>query len=275
MVRNFTKIIVKNNIRIYLSDFTDVVNQILNYHQYKPFPNLILANAITALSPIKFLYDTNNLMVRIKTNGAIKSLILEIKNNNVRSLIANPNIETEYDNKNFNSIPLILGIGDHGIFEVSREIKNEIFRSETQMVKFDIVTDLAYYLNVSDQIFSAVVNDVLLDENNSHQAIRAKNIIFQMLPSHTEEDKIWVENFIKKYPLKEYSILDIEKLIDGEVLDIKQIDGSCWCSKEKVIAALNLLDKKEIEEMFKDNKNIEVVCDFCQTKNEIFRKDLD
>ena len=46
MKQNFTKIILKNNVLIYLSDLKDVVNQILNYHKYLPLPNLILVNAI-------------------------------------------------------------------------------------------------------------------------------------------------------------------------------------------------------------------------------------
>ena len=38
-------------------------------------------------------------MIRYKTNGVIKSLILEINENKIRGLISNPNIQTEYDKK--------------------------------------------------------------------------------------------------------------------------------------------------------------------------------
>ena len=37
MKQNFTKIILKNNVLIYLFDFKDVVNRILNYHKYLLF----------------------------------------------------------------------------------------------------------------------------------------------------------------------------------------------------------------------------------------------
>ena len=44
MKQNFTKIILKNNVLIYLSDLKDVVNQILNYHKYLPLPSIKLGN---------------------------------------------------------------------------------------------------------------------------------------------------------------------------------------------------------------------------------------
>ena len=38
---------------------------------------------------------------------------------------------------------------------------------------------------------------------------KAKNIIFQLLPNHNEEDKIWIKNFIKDNNFKNYSINEI------------------------------------------------------------------
>lgn len=274
MIRNFTRIIIKNNIRIYLSDLTDIVNQILTYHHYNPLPSLILANVVATFTPLKFLYESNNMMIRYKTNGAIKSLILEIKFNNVRSLITNPMIETEYDKEKYNSIPLILGIGDKGILEVSKEIRGEIFRSETQLAKADVVTDLAYFLNKSDQIFSAVLTDVYLDEINHLEALKAKSVIFQLLPDHTESDKEWIENFIKNNNFKELSLIEYEHLIEGQLLSIKQIDASCWCSDEKIIKALKLLEPNEIKDLFKNKKSIDVKCEFCNRNHIIEETNL-
>ncbi|MBD5423465.1 MAG: Hsp33 family molecular chaperone HslO [Mycoplasma sp.] len=274
MERNFTKIIIKKNIRIYLSDFTDVVNNILNYHKYSPFPSLIMANAICSFTPLKYLYNSNNLMIRIKSNGPIKSIIFEAKNNNVRSLISDPNIVTEYDKTNYNLIPLILGIGDDGIFEVSREINNEIFKSETKLAKFDIVTDVAYFLNKSDQIFSVVINDVELSEKDHNKTLKAKNIIFQLLPNHTEEDKKWIEDFISKNKLKNNSIQDIEKKIDGDILETKNINANCWCNKDKIIDAINLLTSQERKELFKDDEYVEAKCEFCLTNWKVYKEEV-
>ena len=47
-----TKIFIKNNVRIYLSDLQDLVQPILDQHNYLPLDNLILAHALSAFSPL-------------------------------------------------------------------------------------------------------------------------------------------------------------------------------------------------------------------------------
>ncbi len=272
MKNNFTKIIIKNNIRIYLSNLQDLANKILSYHKYPPLPAIILGNSLAVFSPMKFIYDCQKLMVRIKSNGPIKSLIMEIKDNNVRSLISDPNIVTEYDNKNYNDIPLILGLGDEGSLEISRKIKNEYFNSITKLVRFDIVTDLAYFLNVSDQIFSAILSDVELSKDNPLFFSKARSIIFQLLPEHTEEDKKWIENFIANINIKSLTINEIEEKIQGTLLETKNLSSKCWCSKEKMIKAILLLPIKEQKELKKES--LEIKCEFCLKKITIKKEDF-
>ena len=261
MKRNFTKIIIKNNIRIYLSDLQNLANDILSYHKYLPLPAIILGNSLAVFSPLKFLYDSQKLMIRIKSNGPINSLIMEIQDHDVRALISDPNIVTEYDNKNYNEIPLILGIGDDGSLEISRKIKNEYFNSVTKLVRFDIVTDLAYFLNVSDQIFSAILSDVELSPDNPLIFSKVRSIIFQLLPNHTEDDKKWIEDFVANINIKTLSIKEIEDKIDGKLLETKHLSSKCWCSKEKMIKAILLLPMKEQEELKKNS--LEIKCEFC------------
>lgn len=274
MQKSITKIIIKNNVRIYLSNYKHVIQSIINFHKYPPFPNIILANAICGFAPLKFLYDSSNLMIRLKTNGPIESLIIEIKNSSLRALISNPNIETEYDEKKYNDIPLILGIGDEGIIQISRVIKNDTFTSDVALARADIVSDVAYYLNQSDQIYSAVLNNVKLNEDDSSKIDFANNAIFQLLPNHNENDLIWIEKFIKENDFKNMNLDDYEKKIKGTLHDIKEIDAICWCNKKKVIDAINLLSIKEKENLFKKSKSIETRCDFCQTIYLISRKEV-
>ena len=55
MKSNFTKIIIKNNIRIYLSDLQNLANDILSYNTYLPLPAIILGNSLAIFTPLKFL----------------------------------------------------------------------------------------------------------------------------------------------------------------------------------------------------------------------------
>lgn len=274
MQKSCVKIILKNQIRIYLSDCKEVVQSIFDRHNYLPFPNLILANAICAFTPLKFLYDSPNLMIKLKTNGPINSLFVEVKDLSIRALISNPNVETEYDKTNYNDIPLILGIGDSGILQVSKVIKNETFVSDVPLARADIVSDVAYYLNHSDQIFSAVLNNVKLDEKNANKIKVANNVIFQLLPNHSEDDIQWIETFIKNHDFSNCSLEEYQELIGGILYEIKEINANCWCDKKRVIQAIKSLNEEEKKQIFIEDESVETKCDFCNQKFIISKEDI-
>ena len=52
---------------------------------------------------------------------------------------------------------------------------------------------------------------------------KAKNIIFQLLPNHNEEDKIWIKNFIKDND----SINKKLEKIDGQIISTEFLEGIC------------------------------------------------
>ncbi len=270
MKKSYTKIIIKKNVRIYISDYQNIAQDILKIHKYTPLASLILANGIVSFGPLGFLYDVEKLSVLIKTNGSIKTFLLEFKNNAIRALLGDGNVVTEYDEiELFNEIPLILGIGDKGVVRVSRYVNNFPYTSEVPLANGDMVTDLTYYLNKSDQVFSAIVNDVLLNKKNHLKVDKASSIIFQLMPNHDEGDIIWIENIIKNNNLKELGIDKYIKIIDG--VELKQYDvlAKCSCTLAKMINAIKFLSDKEQKDLLKEEKNIEIKCDFCLKKIQI------
>lgn len=268
-----TKILLKNQVRIYVSDYSTIVDDILKMHKdFLPLPKLIIANAIVAFTPLNFLYNSNALSLKMDTLGPIKTLMIEIKDDNVRALLANANIETEYDKKNINDVPLILGIGDGGTLSVNKIINGETFSSKTPLARADIVTDIAYYLNNSDQIFSAVINDVELKTSN--KIAKAKNVIFQLLPDHTEEDIKWIENFIQENDFKKMDVDQYIKKMDAVFYLEKEMKSNCWCTKEKLLSAISFLSIAEKEEIFDNDDKIFSKCDFCNKNYKIYKRDL-
>ncbi|MGL5308563.1 MAG: Hsp33 family molecular chaperone HslO, partial [Metamycoplasmataceae bacterium] len=202
--------------------------------------------------------------ILMKTTGAMKTLLLEFKNNAIRALIGDGNIETEYDNNGlYNNVPLILGIGDEGFLRVSRFVNGIPYISEVMLANGDIVTDLAYYLNKSDQVFSAILNDVWLNENEYLKVDRANSIIFQLLPNHTEKDIIWIEDLIKNNNFKKIQLLDFIKAIGGKELSHHKVIAKCDCNSEKMLNAIRLLSEKDKNELLDTGKDIEIKCDFC------------
>lgn len=264
MENSYTKIIIKNNIRIYISDFQKVAQDILKIHKYSPLASLILANGIATFGPLGFLYDVEKISILMKTVGPMKTFILEFKDKSIRALIGDGTVTTEYDNNGlYNSIPLILGIGDEGLIRVSRFINGIPYNSEVPLANGDMITDLAYYLNKSDQVFSAIINDVWLNESNHLRVDRAKSIIFQLMPNHTEDDVIWIENLIKNNDFKSMKLSEYIDIIDGQELRRHEVIAKCTCTSKKMLEAINLLSKIDRKELVKDSENIEIKCDFC------------
>lgn len=265
-MNSYTKIIIKNNVRIYISDFKKVTQDIISIHKYTPFASLILANGITAFGPLGFLYDIEKVSVLMKTNGAMKSFVLEFKNKNIRALLGDGTVTTEFDlNGLYNNIPLILGIGDEGLVRVSRFTNNGTpYTSEVPLANGDMITDLAYYLNKSDQVFSAIINDVYLNVKDYLKVDKAKSIIFQLLPNHSEKDIIWIENLIKNNDFKKTTIEKYIELINGNEIAHSNVNFKCSCSSVKMKNVIKLLslNDKEISENNKKEK-IEIKCDFC------------
>lgn len=258
-----TIVLIKGNVRIYLSDFSALAQTILSYHSYLPFANLILAHALTALVPLRLLYRASKLLVQIKTTGPIEMLLIEMAANQVRALVANGQIATEYDQSRYNEIPLPLGLGPSGTLHVSRIVNNQTFTSEVALVAADVVTDLAYFLNQSDQIFSAVVSDVRLDPQDSRRVLRAQNALFQLLPGHTEADVTWIETFIKHHPLKNYDLATYIRLVGGQILTSHVVGARCWCDRTKLIRALTQLSPAAQATLRADAQPLESRCDFC------------
>ncbi|VEU59721.1 Hsp33 family molecular chaperone HslO [Mesomycoplasma neurolyticum] len=273
---SFSKIFIKNNVRIFLSDFTDVVNYAVKKHKTANFSSLILAEAMVTLGVLSFILQSKHgkIVSFIKSSGAIKNIIVETNSNGeIKALVGNPNIEIvekEYKNEN---IPLILAIGSEGILRVTRENKFDIFTSEVKLVKSDLITDLAYYFQSSEQIFTAIKTSVKFLDQNSFEKVYS--VIFQLLPGHQEEDILWVENFIENNNLNNLTFNEYENKLNSTFIEIKKIKWHCNCSRQKLFETIQSIDKKELEKILIEDGKIEVICHFCANKYIFQKKDFE
>lgn len=261
----YTKLLTKNNIRIFVSDVTDVAQETINHHKPTPLAGLTLATATTVFGPFGVIKGRGKSSALIKSSGIIKSILVEMDaEGNIRSLVGNPNLPTDFDKKDINQIPIKLAIGETGILRVVNQFAGENFGGEVELAKGDIVTDFAYYFHQSEQIFTAVLSDVRLKDENTVD--RAFGVIFQMLPGHDEEDIIWVENFIKNNKLSTMTLEKYISLLDAHELTEFKLKWKCNCSQEKMKEVVALLTPEEIHSILEKEGKIEVMCNFCNTK---------
>ena len=165
-----------------------------------------------------------------------------------------------------------------GTLSVIRDLGlKEPYVGQTTLQTGEIGDDLTYYFAASEQVPSSVGLGVLMEKNNTVRC--AGGFIVQLMPFASEEVISRLEknlsNITSVTALLDQGMTPEEMLgrvLDGfapEVTDKTECGFFCNCSKKRVEKALISIGKKELEEMIRDGKPIEVNCHFCN-KNYAF-----
>ncbi len=259
------KILLKKNVRIYVLDATPIAQEAMDRHKTLPLASLALSSAIATFGNFAAMKDHRRTNVLLKGNGPLKTILVEVNEmGDIRALVGDPGVITEFDDERFNEIPLTLGIGDGGTLKVVHEVAGITFGGEVPLANGDVVTDLAYYFDQSEQIFTAIVADVKLE--TAKKLGRAYSVIFQMLPGHDELDTKWVEDFINENKLSEMTLDAYVSNMKAKEVATKETRWKCSCSIEKMEKLSNVLSKKERDEIIKEHGKLEVTCNYCNSK---------
>lgn len=168
------------------------------------------------------------------------------------------------------------GIGI-GVLNVSKTLYNEAEprNSSIEIIHGDIVQDIAFYLAQSEQIPSAVMLDVSLDEKGAiHQA---GGLFIQRLPGAKSGVMDTLSEHLKSFP-SIAALLEDDVYIDvimqkaaGEFnvreLDRRPVHFFCRCSRERFIRGLAMLSYDELREL--EGEPQELVCQYCGTREKI------
>jgi molecular chaperone Hsp33 len=227
--------------------------------------------------------DFDRLTVKIECSGPVEGITAEAtKEGTVRGYVKNPNAETPAKSNGKFDVSGIIG---DGTFYVVREAGFEIgFRPEpyvgsVPIVSGEVAEDFAYYLAKSEQIPSAVLLGVLL-QNSEPYVTASGGVMVQMLPGANEHIVTMIEDTTVHAPhvtelIKEGAKpVDLAKMALGdlpfEVLEEKQIAFKCTCSLERARTMIAALGRDEVESMLADDKGAVMTCGFC---NEIYQLD--
>lgn len=226
------------------------------------------------------LKEFDRLTVRIESDGPIEGITVEADNlGHVRGYVRNPLAELppaasgKFD---------VSGIVGNGMFHVMREsgfalgLHREPYVGSVPITSGEIAEDFAYYLARSEQIPSAVLLGVLLQ--NSHPYVRAAGgVMIQMMPGVNDHIVTMIEDTVTRAPhLTEViregaSPEDLLRLTLGiigfEVLDERQVSFQCTCSEERAISMIAALGRDEVSAMIAEDNGAVMTCGFC---NEIY-----
>ena len=262
---------LNGHVRFYLGDTTKLVEDTRVVHDCYPTSLAALGRveSISACMGLMQKEEDESITTTINGGGAIGSIIVTADNKgNVKGFCGDNHLYLKYNDSNKLAVGLV--VGTDGYLKVLKNLKlKNSYTSQVALRTGEIGDDFAYFFNISEQIPSIVSVGVLVDTDYSCKA--AGVLIIELLPGHSEEDIVYLEELTKKLePIS--SVIDKEKdlvkyikslFLDATILEEKEVRFYCDCSKERFLRNLLTLPREDLEEIVKEG-TIEIKCEFCE-----------
>ncbi|MBE6047652.1 MAG: Hsp33 family molecular chaperone HslO [Clostridium sp.] len=255
---------------------TNLVADGTSVHECSPVASVALGRMLTAgaLMGTDLKSEKEVLTLKINGGGEAKGITVTAHNDaSVKGFIGNPYIDRPLNSKG--KLDVGGAIGTNGILYVIKDLGlKDPYVGQVPIHSGEIAEDLTYYYTVSEQTPSAVSLGVLVDKDLSIKA--AGGFIIQMMP---DADPLLGD--ILMYRLEEIPSITtmitngktIEEILEYifEDMDLKLEFANepkyvCDCSRERVEKALISIGEKDLQEIYDEQKNEEVVCHFCNKK---------
>lgn len=168
----------------------------------------------------------------------------------------------------------VAGAVGQGTLSVIRDMGlKEPYVGQTLLQTGEIAEDLTYYFASSEQVPSSVGLGVLMERDNTVR--QAGGFIVQLMPFAEDAtiDRLErnlsgitsVTAMLDAGDTPEHMLGRILEGLDCQVTDTCPVAFSCNCSKERIEKVLISLGKKEIQDMIREGREVEVNCHFCNT----------
>jgi molecular chaperone Hsp33 len=274
----------EGQVRIVAAITTDLVNEGVTMHKCAPTGAAAFGRMLTAGTLMGTLLKSSqdSLTLQIDGGGEAKGVLVTAHaDSSVKGYIGNPNVDLPANSKG--KLDVSGAIGKDGYLRVIRDMGlKEPYVGQVPIYTGEIGDDLAYYFTVSEQTPSAVGLGVLVDTDMSIKA--AGGFIIQMMPGADEfladiityrlEEIPSITEFISKgmsiEEILEFIFEDMGLKIHEEVIPTYK----CDCTRERVEKALISIGKKDLEELYNDEKTEEIKCHFCNKNYEFNHEDI-
>lgn len=272
-------------IRMFVGNTTNMVEKARLTHGTSATASAAMGRSMTAASIMGLMMKnpTDSLTLQIIGNGPIGNIVMVADSQgNVKGYVHHP--EVDLPSKGNGKLDVSGVVGTSGYLSVTMDLGlKEPYVGQSSLVSGEIAEDIAAYYAYSEQQPSAVSLGVLVDKDLSIRA--AGGFIIQLLPGVSDEDIGMIEEILQKMEPVSALIdrgLSPEEIMeetlgvfDMEVLEKSDIDFICDCSKEKVINVIKSLNTEEIQSMIDEDGGAEVVCHFCNRKEQLSLADLE
>ena len=252
---------------------TELVRRGAQIHGTTPNATAAFGRALTAASMMGNMQkvEGGSMTLQIKGGGPIGSIVcVSDPVGNVRGYVVEPNVPLveKYPGK----LDVGATVGTDGTLTVIRDLQmKEPYVGSVELISGEIGDDVTAYFAQSEQTPTACALGVLVDKDLSVKV--AGGYLIQLLPGAPEETIDKIEAGIRRSgavtAMLEQGMTpeDILGAVCGDLgvvfMETTPVSYKCYCSRERVSAALISLGKKELTEIMEEGKSFPVECQFC------------
>ena len=251
----------------------DMVERARQIHKTLPVATAALGRALMAASMMgdQLKEDNGSVTLRIKGDGPLGGITaVSDSSGNARGYVAQPLVDLPL--KGPAKLDVGAAVGHTGSLTVIKDLNlKEPYVGTVPLVSGEIAEDLTSYFAESEQIPTACALGVLVDRDQS--VLSSGGYLIQLLPGADESAISAIERGIQKVGpvtaalqaganargLLEQVLSEFEL----EPLSVRPVEYRCYCSRDRVTAALISMGREELESLIREQGKAELTCQFC------------
>ncbi len=263
-----------SQIRAFAAVTADMVETARKRHNTSPVATAALGRLLTggAMMGVMMKGEKDILTLQIQAEGPLQGLTVTADSRGrVKGYVGNPDVCIPANAKGKLDVAGAVGAG---FMNVIKDMgMKEPYVGQVALQTGEIAEDLTYYFATSEQVPSAVGLGVLMNRDNTVR--QAGGFIVQVMPFAEEKTISRLEENVGKISsvtglLEEGHTPEslLEKALEGFDLEIggrMTTEFYCNCSKSRVEKALISIGRRELNELIREGKEVEMNCRFCNT----------
>ena len=254
---------------------TELVRRGAQIQKTAPNATAALGRALTAASMMGNMQKVENgsMTLQIRGGGPIGTItVVSDPEGNVRGCVAEPNVPLV--EKHPGKLDVGATVGTDGTLTIIRDLQmKEPYVGQVPLVSGEIGDDITAYFAQSEQTPTACALGVLVDTDCSVKV--AGGYLVPLLPGAPEEVIDTLERGIQRAGAVTTMLdagmtpEDILGQVCGELgvvfMETTEISYRCYCSRDRVTAALISLGREELTKIMEEGEAFPVECQFCDT----------
>ena len=254
---------------------TNLVRRGAEIQKTTPNATAALGRVLTAASMMGNMQKVENgsMTLQIRGGGPIGTItVVSDPTGNVRGCVTEPKVPLV--EKFPGKLDVGATVGTDGTLTVIRDLQmKEPYIGQIPLVSGEIGDDVTAYFAQSEQTPTACALGVLVDTDQSVKV--AGGYLIQLLPGAPEETIDAVEKGIQRAgavtAMLEAGMTPEEILgqVCGDIgvvfMETTEVAYKCYCSRDRVTAALISLGREELTQIAAESKPFPVECQFCDT----------